>query len=390
MTLKDIKSWKFGALIALACSVAPAPLLAQTTSLTAPGAVVRPASNDDFALVDVATDGKSPIQIDVIALDGTDPIVKLLSARNHETVLADNDDGGGSLNARLMFDPGATPAALDANGHITLRIDEYSLEGRVGKYAIIASTLERLTPEKTLSFGSTERVTFDRGGASHLYAFNAAEGDLIELRLNAVAPGQGDDEGGSSVDPVLKVYASPFPSTDPIQSNDDGPEGGLDSLLRFAVPATGTYYVSAENLNSDAGYADLSLKKAAPPPPPPAPTRLTPAQLGRGLCGEITADAPMANWFDTDQHYALYSLSGRRSDAITLRKSGDVDVQVGYLTPMGFAHVDDEWTTGDDGNAQTLRLKWEKDGDLHIRVSAAAGTHYGLGSGGADQLARCQ
>lgn len=392
------KSWKLGAVIALTCGVAPGPLLAQNdagqvTQLAVPAAVVRPASNDDIVFLDVATDGKSAIQIDVIALDGSDPMLKLLSARNHETVLADNDDGGGGLNARLTFDPSTMPAALGADGHIRLSIDDYKLDGRVGKYAIITSLLEKLTPERTLGYGSTETVNFTSGNEPHLYAFDAREGDLVEIRLNAIGSAQQSSEDGdsSSVDPVVKVFNSPFPSIDPIQSNDDSPEGGLDSLLRFTVPAAGTYFISAENLNGDAGQATLSLKKAEPLPPPPAPTRLTTAQLTRGLCGEIGENAPVLDWFGGDQHYALYSLSGRRNDALTLRKSGDVTVQVGNMTPAGFAQIANASGGGDDDNASDTQLiQWNKDGEVHILVSGTTGSHYGLGSGTSDQLERCQ
>lgn len=385
---------KLGVLAVLACGVAPAPLLAQdggaqATPITVPGAIIRPASDSD-ALIDVATDGQSAIQIDVIALDGSDPVLKLLAARNHDTVLAENDDGGGGLNARLTFDPATQPAALGPNGHILLRIEDYRLEG-VGKYAVVASTLEKLTPEKTLSYGSTETVSFDGGRQPRLYAFEAKDGDLVEIRLNAAGDAQqsDDDESGSSVDPVLKVYNSPFPAIDPIQSNDDSPEGGLDSLLRFVVPATGTYFIAAENFNGEAGQATLSLKKAQPLPPPPAPTRLTTAQLGRGLCGEIGEDAPVLDWFNGDQHYALYSLSGRRDDVLTLRRSGEVTVQYGYMTPAGFAQIVEESDGYGDGG-ETRQLRWNKDGDLHILVTGSAGSHYGLGSGTADQLQRCQ
>lgn len=386
---------KLGALAVLACGVAPTALLAQdsaaaqATQIAVPGAIVRPASDGD-ALIDVATDGKSAIQIDVIALDGSDPVLKLLSARNRETVLAENDDGGGSLNARLTFDPATMPAALGADGHILLRVEDYRLEG-VGKYAIITSTLDKLTPEKTLGYGSTETVAFLEGNRPRLYAFEAKGGDLVEIRLNAVGAAQqsDDDDSGSSVDPVLKVYNSPFPAIDPIQSNDDSPEGGLDSLLRFVVPATGTYFIAAENFNSDGGQATLSLKKAQPLPPPPAPTRLTTAQLGRGLCGEIGEDAPALDWFNGDQHYALYSVTGRREDVLTLRSSGDVAVQYGYMTPAGFAQVADG--TDEDGeSSDTRQLRWNKDGELHILVSGSTGSHFGLGTGTADQLQRCQ
>lgn len=384
-----MNSLKRAALLALACGASTPALAQEATHLAAPGALVRPASDDDSTLLDVATDGHSAIQIDVIALDGSDPMLKLLSARNHETVLADNDDGGGGLNARITFDPATMPAALDANGHIALRIEDYSLEGSLGKYAIIASTIDKVAPEKTLSYGASETLDFTDAHKSHFFAFAARQGDLVDIRLTAAKEQQSsDDSEGSGIDPVLKVFNSPFPAIDPIQTNDDGPDGGLDSVLRFAIPATGTYFISAETLNDSRGQATLTLRKAEPLPPPPAPTALSATQLGRGLCGEIAETAPMLDWFDADKHYALYSIAGRRGDALTLTKTGDVTIQAGYMTAGGFAAIAG---SGDgDSSSDTQQIQWATNGDVHILVSGSAGSHYGLGSGSADQLARCQ
>ncbi len=175
-----------------------------------------------------------------------------------------------------------------------------------------------------------------------------------------------------SIDPLLTLYANTDVEGEVLMSDDDGGEG-LNSLLRFTLPKTGTYTIGVGTYGESAGSYTL---RVAEPRVRPEQAALTPLGLGERSIGyaegvnyaaydeyaenAAVAQTPAAN---------LYQLSATAIAAIRAG-AGEVTVdmthpliddpnfpsgvdpflELGFETPLGFASM----MSNDDGGEFSL------------------------------------
>lgn len=134
-------------------------------------------------------------------------------------------------------------------------------------------------------------------------AITLTEGQGYQIRLSGL-----DGGGGSLSDPFLRVYDS---NDIDLTYNDDSGVG-LDALISFLAPTTGTYYISAGSYeNASSGSYSLSVTSATPPPV--------------GTLDELAT-------FLTDGYWASSGRSARQWDTST---SNQVTVDLSALTATG-------------------------------------------------------
>lgn len=163
-----------------------------------------------------------------------DPLIRLVRAGT-ETVLAEDDDGGGGVNARLSFTAPAT-------GDYLVRVSSAGAGG-AGDYAL---TVEPAAPMPAL----LRRPARVEQRQWQVFEGNLASGTLedgrryqdYELRL---APGQSaliHVQGQQELDTLLQVFTAAERGNKPLLENDDG-GGGNDPFLFFTPTAPGDYVV---------------------------------------------------------------------------------------------------------------------------------------------------
>ena len=189
--------------------------------------------------------------------------------------------------------------------------------------------------------------------------------------------------------------------------NDDGAgaEDGLNSRLTGRLPAAGTYIVRASSYSPDAsGPFELKLTQLPPIAAPGAPRPLqfntpvegtlsaadpTIADTARGPLAFATGDAageePAQDITETGRHYQMYALQGRAGQEFLIKLDSDEFdpvLDVGVNSPLGYsvAATNDDGPGTDDGLNSRLKVKFQEDGTLWVRVSpyASGGGAYTL------------
>ncbi len=90
-----------------------------------------------------------------------------------------------------------------------------------------------------IAYGDTLSGTIDESNACQYYWFQGTIGDPIQIDMTRTSGG---------LDGVLWLYQQN--SSDPLTSNDDRPQGGLDPLLTATLPATDWYTIAACRLDN--------------------------------------------------------------------------------------------------------------------------------------------
>lgn len=184
--------------------------------------------------------------------DDIDPIVRIYRADDMHEPVAENDDYGESLNARLDF------AAVEGGDYV-VRVISYD-SGETGPYRLRTQPLAPLPPPVTTPTGTatTSWRVFDGrlaegGGADDAgdddgspfndFQIRMAAGDFVMIRLDSEA-----------FDPMVQILTAEGRSGPELATDDDsGP--GLNSALIFEAPQSGDYIIRVSAFDGEGGGA---------------------------------------------------------------------------------------------------------------------------------------
>ena len=364
--------------LALALAAA-APAFAQGEQLAAgglvEGEVAGSGSTVSFSLR--AAPGQT-LQLDAIpaprAPDGLDLLLKVYDAGGE--LVAEDDDGGGSLNPQVTL--------VSASGGI-YRVEVGAL-GEGGAFTLLARETvvkPEVTTALTLSGGRAERAVAFPADDDALYTFSGRRGEAYSITLVA-----DDADSEQAADPMLELFSGDG-TANPSLSTDDDSGGGLNARIVAQLPEDGTYTVRVSSLSSK-GSARLAVAKLTLRPAP-----VGTLAYGTPATASLDADSPFVIGETTRPlvPYALFGLPASpapgalagRSETVVIRATSeglDPWLEVGFDTPLGFATIlsnDD----ADGGLNARLELDparfagadaadwWSK---LRVRVSSAVGS----------------
>ncbi len=275
-----------------------------------------------------------------------------------ESIKTDDDSGGGT-DARLRF-------AAPADGVYTVRANALN-DTMSGAYSL---RLSAYTPPpaavaKPIAFGATASGALAEGGARledgdklyDEYTFTAAAGDRVKL-----------ETASTQFDSLVQLGRMVAGSFESVKEDDDG-AGDKNARVLAVLETAGVYTVRVVGFDKDAkGAYTVSLAKLPPPAPAPRPKTI---RAGQVLRGEFTPTSPT---FDEFRAYDYYTLSGRAGQIATIimRSTFDAYLDVGVLSPGGFAVLKSDDDGGGDTNAK-IDFTFERSGSVIIRVSPLHG-----------------
>lgn len=238
------------ALTALVLGAAPA--LAQSTLWSGQGELTDsdPQGEEDRRYDDhpVRLDAGQRYRISVDS-EAFDPVARLLRVGNDEPV-AENDDGGESLNSRIVYTP-------QESGDYVLRVLGYSVDAR-GAYAARVETMPPpppaiTTPGQTVSssgnwsmwqgtLSDADPQNEGRPYRDYLVRFDGSQVRYISLQA-------------TDFDPMVQVFRADQRDEDPVpvQDEDDDGGAGLNSFLVFEPSEPGDYIIRVMSFGSGAG-----------------------------------------------------------------------------------------------------------------------------------------
>ncbi len=239
--------------------------------------------------------------------------------------MAENDDGGSSLNARLVLTAPqdgeylvrATSYDGSAQGTYRLALEQGPPAPTATPVAVGEETRGRLTPDSASS---------DSGAPADLYRFSGRAGQRIAATMKA-----------DGFDTFLELFDANHNSL----ASDDDSAGDLNSRLTHTLAEDGDYLIEARAFSSGEGPYTLKIEEIAPPPPPSA------IAFGQAVEGELTS----SDATDGDGRlYDAFVFSGTEGQRIqAVMRSGDFDA---YLQ-LGQDEDDfSELASDDDGLGQ--------------------------------------
>ncbi len=239
--------------------------------------------------------------------------------------MAENDDGGSSLNARLVF---TAPQA----GEYLIRVTSYNGSAE-GDYRL---TMEQGPPaptaapvtigEETRGRLNSDSATSDSGAPADLYRFSGRAGQRVAITMKA-----------DGFDTYLELFDANHNSL----ATDDDSAGDLNARLTHTLAEDGDYLIEARAFSSGEGPYTLNIEEIAPPPPPSA------IAFGQTVEGELTnSDATD----DDGRRYDAFVFSGTEGQRIqAVMRSGDFDA---YLQLGENGEEFSEIASDDDGLGQ--------------------------------------
>ncbi|MBD7940525.1 PPC domain-containing protein [Brevundimonas guildfordensis] len=239
--------------------------------------------------------------------------------------MAENDDGGSSLNARLVF-------TAPQDGEYLVRATSYDGSAQ-GTYRLALEQGPPAPPATPTAIGDETRgrltadtATSDSGAPADLYRFSGRAGQRIAATLTA-----------DGFDTFLELFDANHNS---LASDDDG-AGDLNSRLTHTLAEDGDYLIEARAFSSGEGPYTLKIEEIAPPPPPSA------IAFGQTVEGELTSSDATD---DDGRLYDAFVFSGTEGQRIqAVMRSGDFDA---YLQ-LGQDDQDfNELASDDDGLGQ--------------------------------------
>lgn len=222
---------------------------------------------------------------------------------------SDDDDGPG-LNSLLEF-------TVPSSGRYFLAAGGFG--SSVGTYSLALSDLGSFDdfPEDTSTAGvvrvdGTATGQIDDPGDRDWFAVELEAGRTFRFEVRG-AP----TDNGTLSDPYLRGIHSQAGVLLPSTSNDDGGDG-LNSLLEFTAPETGTYYVSAGAFGSNTGTYTVLVEDIGSPDDHPATTGTTATvAVGGTATGTIDEDGDQ-DWFavtlQTGREYRIEVKGASTSD----------------------------------------------------------------------------
>lgn len=305
-------------------------------------------------------------QIDVIGLpgkDSVDPSIKVIDPADGSVVMED-DDGGEGLNSRVMLYGSDAPA-------YRIEVSEVGESGGRFEIAVRPPMFERSDPV-AIAMGQTIRGTIVPGQQLD-FIFDAERGQQVSINMRA-AP-------DSEIDSRLQLYQLTGTKSEQIAEDDDGGRN-LDSMIRRSIGTSGQYRIRASLVGDNAGEYMLRLDdnaKADRPKPLTlaldSPTTLT-----------ITEDSPFTP--DDGRLHQMFTLGNapatlarRGCDVAVAMSSSAMDsyLEIGFLTPLGFAVLQSDDDGGEELNAKLeyilAPLAGEREwlGRLAVRASSFNG-----------------
>ncbi|MFI8682460.1 PPC domain-containing protein [Brevundimonas diminuta] len=239
--------------------------------------------------------------------------------------MAENDDGGSSLNARLVF---TAPQA----GEYLIRVTSYNGSAE-GDYRLSmeqgppAPTAAPVTiGEETRGRLNSDSATSDSGAPADLYRFSGRAGQRVAITMKA-----------DGFDTYLELFDANHNSL----ATDDDSAGDLNARLTHTLAEDGDYLIEARAFSSGEGPYTLNIEEIAPPPPPSA------VAFGQTVEGELTnSDATD----DDGRRYDAFVFSGTEGQRIqAVMRSGDFDA---YLQLGENGEEFSEIASDDDGLGQ--------------------------------------
>ncbi|GAA0771838.1 PPC domain-containing protein [Brevundimonas olei] len=239
--------------------------------------------------------------------------------------MAENDDGGSSLNARLVFTaPQAGEYLIRATSYNSSAQGDYRLALEQGPPAPTATSVT--VGEETRGRLTLDSASSDSGAPADLYRFSGRAGQRVAITMKA-----------DGFDTYLELFDANHNSL----ATDDDSAGDLNSRLTHTLTEDGDYLIEARAFSSGEGPYTLNIEEIAPPPPPSA------IAFGQTVEGELTSSDATD---DDGRLYDAFIFSGTEGQRVqAVMRSGDFDA---YLQ-LGQGEEDfSEIASDDDGLGQ--------------------------------------
>lgn len=337
--------------------------------------------------------------------DAFDSVVRLFTSEG--TQLAQDDDGGGGLNARI------SRFRLPANGQYVIVVDgfrgftgerrlqgSYTLtlqiegEGPVvvqatpGQPTVVAQATaipSTATPQPnaagatgTIDYGETVIGELNEQAQLGTFTFTGSAGDVVTIALDAV------------FDPKVGLIG---PDGIGLADDDDsGPD--LNALIRgFTLPRDGTYTIIVDGFRGAAGdrqvigqfsltltrEGDSTTAQATAAPTQAAtqdaaqPPAATATPVPATASGTISSGQTLAGEFTEAAQDIVYTFDGRAGDIVTIdMRSDEVDPLVRLIAPDGTVIAEDD-DSGGGVQARISEVALPADGIYTIAVDAFRG-----------------
>lgn len=188
----------------------------------------------------------------------SDPVLRLLGSSG--SVIATNDDFGGSLNSRISYTASSSGTFyLDARGYGS-NTGSYTLASTGTPPAATDDYRDSVTdlsaPLGALVAGTASSGRIETSGDKDLFSFTVAAGETYVFNLSNASG------SGSLADPLLRLLDA---NGGQIAINDDF-GGGRNSQITYTAAASGTVYLEAGGYQTGTGaYTLAGLVDGGPP-----------------------------------------------------------------------------------------------------------------------------
>jgi hypothetical protein len=275
-----------------------------------------------------------------------------------------DDDSGGGQDARLRF------TASEA-GIYTVRANALN-EGMTGPYSLRVAAYAAPPPAtpKPITVGSTAEGSLADGGSRleegdrlyDVYTFTGKKGDRLAISTTS-----------SAFDSVVELGRTTDGAFESLATDDDG-GGEKNARLLTILPDDGTYSIRVIGFDKDARGA-YSVKMEALPEPAAAP-RPKAVRKGQIVKGELTDRSAQFAEFRAYDYYTIRGRAGEKVTIILRSEAFDAVLDVGVLSPGGFASVATDDDSGGETNAK-IDFTFERSGSVIIRTSSLHGGRVG-------------
>lgn len=267
--------------------------------------------------------------------------------------LNEDDDSGGSLDARIRFD-------APESGTYYLLAQAYSEAGE-GSYVLSLDEAAPPTPAVALpiSVGATvegelsesDALLEDEEKNYDLYTFEAEAGERYAIALR------------SDYFDTYLIVGSGNGFFEEIARDDDGGDE-TNSRVLLVPEYSGTYSIQATSFDGEFGPYDLSVTRL----PPPGPLTIVPIRIGQQLTGTLEESDQIG---DDGSYYDVYRFSGSEGQRVTIRMSSD---EFDSYLELGEAGEDfyGDYTDDDSGGGLDSRISvplW-RTGEYMIRANS--------------------
>jgi hypothetical protein len=254
-----------------------------------------------------------------------DPYLYLLAPDG--TIVAENDDSGGNLNAYLSVTtlPVSGSYTVVATSYAPEQSFQYDLTVTCGDpfarepIACGETVIDELTTEDATGFLSDEH-------AHDAYAFDGTEGEFVEISMNGVDVPTGGD--GPLADPLIALLDE---NLDLVAWDDDS-GGNLNARVNARLPQDGSYTLIATSFFPQTYFAyDLTLECRGRLNP-------TPLACGESVESEITPDDDSGVRNEFGQHFHdAYVFEGSADQSVTITMQADrlADSSDEFEYPLG-------------------------------------------------------